>query len=382
MSRAFSKGFTCQVFLLLICILSSLTTSHAQNQGLVVPGRQLQYPQDHGSHPEFPIEWWYVTGHLRDKTHAQGADYQYGFQITFFRAGTKGSQQEAVNDSPKSLWRTRDLIISHIAITDEQGKEYCSQESTSRLSELTKAESATEKLLVRQRGNHLVFDGDRMNASVRCKDKTLKVSLLPEKPLVLHGDNGYVKKGAVEGDASYYVSYTRMAVDAELSGQGEVRRSLVGSAWYDHEIVSSPVARNDVGWDWFALQLSNGNDIMLYQLREPDGTVSPFSRGAVIDRAGNATALSQGECSLAPKVWWKSTDSGVQYPLEWTLSCKKEQGLPSNFELNVAATLKGQEFNGEHSTGKRYWEGRVLVTGNQAGAAVSGQGYMELVGYK
>jgi predicted secreted hydrolase len=90
MSRAFSKGFTCQVFLLLICILSSLTTSHAQNQGLVVPGRQLQYPQDHGSHPEFPIEWWYVTGHLRDKTHAQVRIINMDFKLLFFELAQRG----------------------------------------------------------------------------------------------------------------------------------------------------------------------------------------------------------------------------------------------------------------------------------------------------
>jgi predicted secreted hydrolase len=219
---------------------------------------------------------------------------------------------------------------------------------------------------------------DGWKSSFTCKGKRLEVQFYPTKPLVLHGDNGYVQKGVDRGDASYYVSYTRMKVSGDL-GDGAESSKVVGEAWFDHEIVSSPVGREEVGWDWFALQLNDNSEVMLYRLRDLKGERKKFSRGAYIDADGKVTELSSERCELTPSDRWRSDVTGASYPLSWVIKCHFAK---SSFSLTVRATYPNQEFAGGSATGKRYWEGRVLVTGDFMGRPVTGKGYLEMVNTK
>lgn len=334
----------------------------------VLPGKALEYPKDHASHPEYPVEWWYVTGHLRksDGDTASGED-ALGFQITFFRVGIK-------SEAGPSRWHSKALLISHSAITDERTGEYCSEEHSERAA-LGMAGAEQERLHVWVGAQSLEAGEHGWTSTFLCKGRRLELKFHPQKPLVLHGDHGYVQKGAEPGDASYYVSYTRMSVSGTFNYERDSSK-VTGEAWFDHEIVSSSVERADIGWDWFALQLSDNSEVMIYRLRDGNGERRDFSRGAYIDEAGNVTEISSKQCELTSTDRWRSETSGASYPLSWTVRCH----TPAiDFSLNVTATQPNQEFSGGSATGKRYWEGRVLVRGSSVGRSVTGKGYLEMV---
>lgn len=334
----------------------------------VLPGRVLEYPSDHASHPEFPVEWWYITGHLRnpESEPARGED-ALGFQITFFRVGID-------NKGGSSRWHSNALLISHSAITDERKGEYCSEEHSERAA-LDMAGAETQRLHVWVGEQSLQAGKEFWTATFLCRGRRLELNFRPQKPLVLHGDRGYVQKGSEPGDASYYVSYTRMGVSGTLSDDGQ-SENVTGEAWFDHEIVSSPVGSADIGWDWFALQLNDNSEVMIYRLRDQNGERRDFSRGAYIDEAGRVTEMRSGECELTASDRWQSEISGASYPLTWAIRCHSPK---IDISLTVKATRSNQEFAGGSATGKRYWEGRVLVTGTSRARAVTGKGYLEMV---
>jgi predicted secreted hydrolase len=352
------------------CLLGFVATVSAESAWLnVMPGKKLEYPRDHASHPEYPVEWWYITGHLRrTNTDALGSESTLGFQVTFFRVGIKSGEGP-------SKWHSKALIISHSAITDERAGTYCSEEHSGRAAlGMAGADDKRLHVWVGEQSLEEGADGG-FKSSFNCKGRKLEVDFNPTKPLVLHGNNGYVQKGIDQGDASYYASYTRMSVSGAIS-DGADSSKVVGDAWFDHEIVSSAVGRADVGWDWFALQLNDNSEVMIYRLRDAKGERRQFSRGAYVAADGNVTELSPNECELTPKERWRSAVTGASYPLSWAINCHSPG---SDFSLNVKATQQNQEFAGGGATGKRYWEGRVLVTGISGGKAVSGSGYLEMV---
>ena len=356
----------CMLFYFLLSIFSNGIAEPSWLK--VLPGKTLVYPKDHGSHPEYPIEWWYITGHLTKADTLAAAEDILGFQITFFRVGISSGV-----DGP-SKWHTKALIISHSAITDEKQGTYCSEERSDRA--VAGSAGADQEQLHTWVGEQVLeTKADGFKATFSCKGRKLTLELQPSKPLVLHGDRGYVQKGISEGDASYYVSYSRMKVIGTI-GSGDDLSKVTGEGWFDHEIVSSPVEKDDVGWDWFALQLSDNSEIMIYRLRDRSGQRAQFSRGAYIDTLGKVTELKSDECELVGSKVWRSKGTGASYPLLWSVKCHSNQ---TNFSLTIKATLPDQEFSGGSATGKRYWEGRVKVSGNSKGQAISGSGYLEMV---
>jgi predicted secreted hydrolase len=364
------------------------TTTQAENLFQhVIPGRILNYPVDHGSHPEFPIEWWYITGYLEKKENQEPNLLKMGFQITFFRAGIKKKSDSSKTEI--SPWHSDSVLIAHTAITDELKMTYCSSELSER-TVVDIAETKTKMLSVQLRSATLREVGSTFEASFKCKNHHLKLVFTPEKPLVLHGDQGYVAKGPEKGNASYYVSYPRMSVKGVSSVFAENTESMskepvsknsavvTGSAWFDHEIVSAPVDQKDIGWDWFALQFSDNSELMVYQLRNPDGSKSPYSRGTYITTSGDKINLGAKDCVLKRKKTWTSPKTATKYTIGWQIRCNSEQ-LKSDVE--VAATLPEQEFLAGNATGKRYWEGRVKSVGTLNDVKVTGNGYLEMVGY-
>ena len=186
-----------------------------------------------------------------------------------------------------------------------------------------------------------------------------------DSPLVLQGDRGLSRKSAKPGNASYYYSLTRLPTRGELR-IGEARYTVTGHSWMDREWSSSALDRNQVGWDWFALQLDDGRDLMYYQLRDAKGAADPFSRGSLVGPDDQVQALLPGQVTLTPLRHWLA-DDGTRYPVSWRLQVAEPE-----LDLNVGALFDDQSM--EHSVG--YWEGAVEVSGSH-----TGRGYLELSGY-
>ena len=168
---------------------------------------------------------------------------------------------------------------------------------------------------------------------------------------------------------------TRMPTRGLLRVDGETI-GVRGASWMDHEFGTSFLEPAQQGWDWFSLQLEDGTDIMVYQLRQRDGTVHPNSSGTLVTSAGEIQALSAGDYRLDAGRVWVSGTSEARYPVEWRVS------IPSALlDLEVRAALDAQELHTAESTGVTYWEGAVVVSGTRDGEAVGGRGYLEMTGY-
>jgi predicted secreted hydrolase len=183
---------------------------------------------------------------------------------------------------------------------------------------------------------------------------------------VIQGENGLSVKGAGIGQASHYVSFPRLAVEGQLNGA-----SVTGTAWMDHEWFSHQLAPDQRGWDWFSVQLDNGTELMLFQLRRMDGTIDPYSSGTYIAKDGRSTHLKRADFQLEPLAWWTSPKTGAKYPTRWRIR------VPSlAIELECAAAVDAQELAAGDETAPSYWEGAVVYTGTHTGV-----GYLEMTGY-
>ena len=202
-------------------------------------------------------------------------------------------------------------------------------------------------------------------------DLALDLQLQDRKGPVLQGDQGYSQKGPDPGNASYYYSLTRL----ETSGTvrvGEAAYQVNGSSWMDHEWSTSYLTGNQVGWDWFALQLNDGSELMMFQIRRADGSVDPFASGTLVAPDGTTRRLSRDDFQITIGATWRSPRSGATYPAAWTIK------VPSaDLTLDVKPYLADQELNLSFT----YWEGAVQIRGEHAGRAVSGSGYIEMTGY-
>jgi predicted secreted hydrolase len=199
----------------------------------------------------------------------------------------------------------------------------------------------------------------------------LDLRLEPGKPPVLQGDRGLSQKGPEPGNASHYYSLTRMPATGTLSLDGR-EVAVRGSAWMDREWSTSALGEGVAGWDWFALQLDDGRDLMLYRLRREDGSADPWSKGSLVEADGRARTLAVSEFVLAPLATWTSPATGAAYPVRWRIAVPSE-GL----ELEVAPRLEAQEMQ----VAVRYWEGAVTVRGAGPSGPVAGHGFLEMTGY-
>jgi len=320
--------------------------------------RELVFPRDHGAHPEFATEWWYFTGNLRD-----AEAHRFGYQLTLFRVGLKPGGPAQDSD-----WRANQLYMGHLAISDIENRRHYSAERFSRAAAGLAGASVSPLHVwlgpwsIRGSGEALFPIGIEASSS----DLGVSLSLQSSrKPMVLQGDSGLSQKGALPGDASYYYSYTRLPTSGEIR-IGAQRFSVAGDSWFDREWSSSALAADQAGWDWFALQLDDGRDLMFYRMRGRDGLMQPFSSGVLVMRNGDAVPLSHEQLELEPVRRWRS-DRGTDYPVAWSLK------IPGHaLDLRIEAAFDEQEM----PLTVRYWEGAVTVSGSQQGV-----GYLELSGY-
>ncbi len=324
------------------------------------PGRTFHFPADHGSHPEFRVEWWYITGHLFGRGSASGE--RYGFQATFFR--------QAASD------RSTQIHLAHMAVVDTRTGRFLHQERLNRAG--WDAAAATSTLDVRQGPWSLRLtdeEAERMNlrggvaAQVR-----FELDLQPAKPLVVFGENGVSRKGDDPTAASHYLTFTRLRVEGRLEWQGEWR-DVEGQAWMDHEFSSSQLSRGQVGWDWVSLQLEDGREVMLYRLRRADGSADPASRLTWVSRSGE-TRVQSFEWAVLTR--WRSPHSGGEYPARTRITTTDPE-TGGTVHLLVEPLVPDQELPGELSQ-IPYWEGACRIRDEATGQEI-GSAYMELTGY-
>lgn len=321
--------------------------------------RPLEFPADHGEHPQHQIEWWYFTGNLES-----GGGERLGFELTFFRFAL-------ASDTPPSgsAWATRQLYLAHFAVTDlDAGTFFATERRTRGALGLAGVDASPWRAWngdweARSEGEGALFPL-RLRASDR--GHALDLRLDAREPMVLQGDRGYSRKGSEPGDASYYYSYPRIEVTGAVRTPAR-ELDVTGSAWMDHEWSTSVLGGELVGWDWFAIHLDDGSELMAYQLRRRDGGIGEWSAGCHVDASGRATTLVREDFELEVLDTWTSPVTGASYPSQWRLK------VPSRgLDLELRSALADQELR----LSTVYWEGVIDVAGSH-----SGRGYAELVGY-
>ena len=328
-------------------------------------GYTFAFPRDHGSHPDFRIEWWYYTGNL-DTTDGR----RFGYQVTFFRVGV-----DRTPTNP-SKWAVRDLFITHLAVSDVGGQRYLSDERLSRGGPgLAGAESDRYRVWnedwtagLDDRGRHVI--------AARGARVGLALTLDEGKRPAINGRGGISQKGAQAGNASHYYSLTRMPTRGTVSIDGKAFE-VTGTSWMDHEFGTSFLEAGQQGWDWLSMQLDDGRELMLYQLRRADGSRDPHSSGTLVGRDGRTRHLSAADFTLTPAGRTFTSRSGAVYPVAWRVAIPSE-----NVTLEVTTPLLDQELTSDRSSGITYWEGLIDVAGRANGAAVRGRGYLEMTGYR
>ncbi|MFB3855148.1 MAG: lipocalin-like domain-containing protein [Vicinamibacterales bacterium] len=359
----------------------------ASGYRLAVPGYRFEFPRDHFDHPEFQTEWWYYTGNLRT---AQGR--RFGFELTFFRHGVKRSETDrSLHDASegsagrarKSPWEIDHVYLAHLALTDVDGRRFLHEERVNRRGPPPGIAGASLDERRTWNGNWFVEWGPgsgSSSASLRleavARSFSIRLDLASSKLPVIHGNEGVSQKAEGYGRASHYVSLTRLLASGIVEVDGAAH-AVEGTAWMDHEFFTHQLSEEQVGWDWFSVQLDDSTEMMLYRLRRNDGKADPFSAGTYIDRNGSATHLAAADCSLEPVgETWKSAVTGAVYPIRWRLI------VPSlGVSLEARALLPDQELTSRNPVVPDYWEGAIALTGEKGGKRASGVGYLEMTGY-
>jgi predicted secreted hydrolase len=324
-----------------------------------LPGYHYSFPRDHFEHPDFRTEWWYYTGNLR------GADgKRFGFELVFFRQGQRRDQPDN-----RSAWRIDDLYLAHLALTDVDGKRFFPHERLNRAGPGLAGASFDQRRVWNGNWSARWLD-DRQTLEATAEEFHLTLRLDPAKPPVIHGVNGVSQKAEGAGRASHYVSFSRLTVTGEVQLEG-ASHAVNGTAWMDHEWFTHPLEASQVGWDWFSVQLDDGRDLMLFQLRTAIGSIDPYSSGTLIDARGTARHFSSREFSVDPARYWVSPQTQARYPVGWRIRVP-----PLGLDLSCDAALDSQELVAGQAGGTNYWEGAVRYSGSATGA-----GYVEMTGY-
>lgn len=323
--------------------------------------REFRFPADHGPHPAFRNEWWYVTGNLDDED-----GRRFGFELTIFRFALAPSVAEST-----SQWRSKHVYIAHLAITHvEDERFYVAQRYSRGALGLAGAQAAPFRVWIDDWSIAKLPDSDAWQLSASDSDFGIDVELRALRPPILNGIDGLSQKSADAGNASYYYSITRLGTQGIIR-IGEREYTVSGLSWLDREWSTSALAAEQVGWDWFALQLSDGSDLMFYSLRKNNGTQHAASAGTFLSTNGDTSHLDADDVEITVLDTWESPEGGT-YPSQWRLAVPR-----FGLDLTVTPVLPNQEL----FTTVRYWEGAVDVEGEHEGAVITGRGYVELAGY-
>ena len=325
--------------------------------------RRFVFPADHGPHPGFRTEWWYFTGNLKT-----AVGRRFGYQLTFFRVALR--PEPVARDS---RWGANEVFMAHFAVTDVDGKRFHYAERFSRVAFGLAGAGGSPVAVRLEDWSAVETSANPWCAQLAARDGDVAVDLNVRSltPVVLNGVGGLSRKGSRPGNASYYYSIPRMETLGTVR-LGRETFTVSGLSWLDREWSTSALERNQVGWDWFALQLDDGRDLMFYRLRRSDGIDDPFSKGTLVAADGTSRQLAREEVQLEIVDRWTSPATGTRYPSRWRLRIPGE-----NLALEIVSRLADQEL----LTSVRYWEGAVAVRGLSSGSP-GGTGYVEMTGYE
>jgi predicted secreted hydrolase len=342
--------------------------------------RTFNFPQDHGAHPEFQTEWWYYTGNLVSAS--GGKERRFGYQFTIFRRALAPQTQGATRQTQEgTTFATQQLYFAHFAITDADLNQHASFERFSRAAAgLADAQAIPFKVFIEDWTiADLNNDGNAEQVTIKANARrnndlfAIDLTLRNLKPMVLHGDRGLSAKSSVPGNASYYYSFTRMETSGKIttpSGTFDVQ----GNSWMDREWSTSALSADTEGWDWFALQLDDNREVMVYLLRHKDGSFDAASKGTLVEPDGTSRMIKLDQFKIDVLERWRSPHNGADYPIRWRVT------IPSaDISLEITPMIKDQEMKDVSTV---YWEGAVTMSGKSNGKAVTGKGYIEMTGYQ
>ena len=326
---------------------------NAEGFAAVAPGKTFAFPADHGPHPDFRIEWWYVTANLADSN-----GIAYGAQWTLFRQASRpGAQQEG--------WANQQIWMGHAAVTRADIHRYSE----------TFGRGGVGQAGVEAKPFHAWIDSWEMRGSDGIGDTTLApldltasgvdfsyaLHLEADRALVLQGDAGYSRKSE-RGQASYYYSQPYFKVTGTVTIDDKPAQ-VTGQAWMDREWSSQPLASDQTGWDWFSLHLNSGEKLMLYRLRQKDGRNDLY--GNWIEPGGRSLEIASRDNIVTPTMF---TDvGGRKVPTGWRVIIPAHGLRIESTPLNAEAWM---------GTSFPYWEGPIRFGGSHAGL-----GYLEMTGY-
>lgn len=347
---------------------AGLTSVHGAefNYASVKPGAPLQFPRDHGAHPDHRIEWWYVTGWL-DRSEQRNA-LPCGFQITFFRVRTP-----LVAGAGAGRFTATQLLFAHVAVSDSRIGHILHEERAARAGfGLAEAGIGDTDVLIRDWRLRREAAG-QYQTSVRAKEFSLGLNMQPSHPVLLQGNAGFSQKGPVIGNASNYYSQPQLQVSGELTVRGK-REKVSGKAWLDHEWSSVLMPQGAVGWDWLGLNLDDGGALMAFQLRGNDAQApAVWSAAKLRSRDDAITQPARDTITFKPTRHWTSP-RGARYPVEARITM-------AGRTLHLRPLFDAQELHAQ-TMGNTYWEGAVTAYDSDgANAKRVGRGYWELTGY-
>ncbi len=322
------------------------------------PRHRLQFPRDHGSHPEFRIEWWYATGWLQDVNNRD-----LGFQVTFFRA------KPALRPGNPSAFNPEHVIIAHAALADPAlGRQVHSQRAARAVFGLAGADTATTRVWLDDW--QLVRLDNAYHARISDAVLTLDLRLSLTQPLLAHGVNGYSRKGPQPDAASHYYSAPQLQVAGSVSIRNAARK-VSGKAWLDHEWSSSYLPDRAAGWDWIGINLDDGGALMAFRMREVGSGRALWAAATLRSAAGHSRDFAADAVRFTVLREWQSPRTGSRYPVEFRVE------IPG-LAIRIEPLMEDQENDTRATTGAVYWEGAVRAF---SGGKRIGAGYLELTGY-
>jgi predicted secreted hydrolase len=322
----------------------------------VQQGVALKFPRDHGSHPQFRNEWWYITGWLK------AGEREFGMQITFFR------NRPGVAEESPSRFAARQLLFAHAALSIPESGRLLSDQRAARAG-FGLAEAAEGETDVAIEDWSLKAVGAGYAAEVSARDFRYSLRFAARQLPLLQGEHGFSRKGPGAAQASFYYSLPHLAVEGRVFLQGR-EFEVSGEAWLDHEWSSEPLAGEASGWDWVGINLADGGALMAFRIRGKDGGAL-WAGGALRNAEGRTRSLRPNEVRFIPIKRWRSSRSGAEYPV----SLRVEAG---GVALEIDPLMDDQELDARASTGTIYWEGAVRA---RQGDKTAGRGYLELTGY-
>ena len=336
---------------LMLAGLGMASNSHA------LPEKELVFPRDFGSHPEFRTEWWYVTGYVKS------GEREFGFQVTFFRSRVDATQ------GMKSQFAAKQLIFAHGAVTDVQGKKLHHDQRIAREG-FDIARASTKDTDVQIMDWSLKRTANGYVAQLAGNGFKIALTLKPTQKVLLQGIDGLSQKGPEDKYAGYYYSEPQLKTEGVISIGGK-DLPVQGTAWLDHEWSEALLHPDVVGWDWIGMNLFDGGALTAFQLRDANG-LAYWGGGSLRAANGRFSRFTPHGAKFSRQRTWKSPLSQATYPVEWRVQ------TPADF-YTVKAVIDNQELDSRASTGAIYWEGLSDLF-SSSGKPV-GRGYLEMTGY-